>query len=451
MKKVFMSTFALSSLALSTFALASCGVSHEVEVKDSKGNTYIIVATEDSEAVTKAAVLLEQNAINQNKNYAVSIDANVDANVDFSMMGLKGTAVAKAKAYLGATIGTQKYKTYWKSVKMVDNNWNHRIESYSDNDIAEAEEFLKQNLGFLASFDANVEFSNFSVDEESAYFDNYSQEEIQSFKEKYTKLNNKSADAKGRAFLYDGEYYEEIDTFVPKELIQTEEDAKKSVYSKSKYTAPDISNKLRNIQTASYEQLIEKYTYGLTVLDFPVSSILKEMFIIPDDFLTSEDYQKAVDVVKALGIKISSVNDNNVTFTVDIALNKVLEVLKPSLGETQVNALLPSLGLDKINKDTTFLSLSVTYDAVKNTVTQVKLSSEALDSLGSIVSVVIKYASMMTDSSSIGMASMPFESLSGNFTFEANFKVDGDVSFNATPDANKTYVDMGLSDLPFLA
>ena len=54
MKKVFMSAFALSSLALSTFALASCGGSKEAEVKDLDGNSYKIAATEDSEAVSKA-------------------------------------------------------------------------------------------------------------------------------------------------------------------------------------------------------------------------------------------------------------------------------------------------------------------------------------------------------------------------------------------------------------
>ena len=89
MKKLFLRTGLFAGLAMSTIALASCGGSNEVELKDVDGNSYKISATEDSEAVTKAMVLVANNASKkETKQYAFSVDANAKANITLSAQGI---------------------------------------------------------------------------------------------------------------------------------------------------------------------------------------------------------------------------------------------------------------------------------------------------------------------------------------------------------------------------
>lgn len=444
MKKMFLRTGAFAGLAFSALALASCGGSSEVEVKDAQGNTVKISQTEDSEAVTKALVVVAQNGMTKTeKNYAFSIDAKVDANINVSLQGITGNIAANASAYLGATLGNKTYKAYTPTE-----------EGYAEADNTEAAAFLKQNLGVLASLDGSVKFSNVTVDEKYEGFANYSKEMLDAVKDSVSGYNNKTATAKARAFLYDGAFYVELDANAPKEMANAKEDLTLNYYGKAALPLDDmaamISTALSDYQTLSYDELIEKYSsmlenFGVSLPAMPMGS-----FSIPENFFTSEDYTKTVNAIKELGVKISAVENNNVTFSVDLTINKVLNAAKSYLGEEAVTAIVSTLGLDDVNKDTTFLSLSISYDVVKNVVTQVKASSQALDTIATLVNAVAKVISMMQGSMS-GTALIPEGALTGNFSFEANFKFDGDVSFTATPNNSYEYVDLDLGSLPFAA
>jgi hypothetical protein len=277
---------------------------------------------------------------------------------------------------------------------------------------------------------------------------------LDAVKESVSGYNNKTATAKARAFLYDGAFYVELDANAPKEMANAKEDLDLNYYGKMALPLDDmaamVSTALSDYQTLSYAEFIEKYSSMLEMFNISLPTMPMGSLSIPDDFFTGEDYTKVVNAVKALGVKISSVNNNNVTFSVDLTVNKLLEAAKSYLGEEAVTAMVSTLGLDNVNKDTTFLSLPISYDVVKNVVTQVKASSQAVDVIATLVNVVANVISMMQGSTG-GTALIPEGALTGNFSFEANFKVDGDVSFTAAPNSSYEYADLDLGELPFAA
>jgi hypothetical protein len=239
-------------------------------------------------------------------------------------------------------------------------------------------------------------------------------------------------------------------------MANAKEDLDLNYYGKMALPLDDmaamVSTALSDYQTLSYAEFIEKYSSMLEMFNISFPTIPMGSLSIPDEFFTREDYTKVVNAVKALGVKISSVNNNNVTFSVDLTVNKLLEAAKSYLGEEAVRrtAMVSTLGLDNVNKDTTFLSLPISYDVVKNVVTQVKASSQPVDVIATLVNVVANVISMMQGSTG-GTALIPEGALTGNFSFEANFKVDGDVSFTAAPNSSYEYADLDLGELPFAA
>ena len=439
MKKLFLRTGLFAGLAMSTIALASCGGSSEVEVKDVDGNSYKISATEDSEAVTKAMVLVANNASKkETKQYAFSVDANAKANITLSAQGITGNIAADAKAFLGLTIGKDDYKAY----EMGE-------EGYAEADITEATAAVKKGLGFLATAEGNVKFSKMSLDEKHEAFKDATAEEIKEQKDHVAKLDGKGANIKARAFLNDGTVYVEADGKAAKELSDTEEDSVLAYHAKGDLplddVSPLISTALHDFKTKSYKEFLEQYSaLASDYLPVQIPAEAAELEIT-SNFFESEEYQKIVKVVKELGVKISSINGTNVTFAVDITGNEVKAAVQ-SINAAAVLALPAELKTDK-----TILSASVTLDAVKGLVRQVKVSSEAVDVLGPVaVSVVQSVIQSMFSGNRLQMA-VPananlFDSISGSFSFEANFKYDGDVKVAATPNNSLTYEDLDFTD-----
>ena len=440
MKKLFLRTGLFAGLAMSTIALASCGGSNEVQLKDADGNTYKVAVTEDSDTVSKAMVLAAANATKgEQKQYAFSVDASVDAKITLEMEGIKGTITAGAKAFVGASIGKDAYKAY----EMGE-------EGYAEADFTEATAALKKGLGFLATADANVKFSDVAVNEKSEVWADAPAEALAETKTRVAGYNGKGATAKVRAFLNDGTFYAErcIGRFAAKELADTEKDAEYNYYGKTALPldemSPMLATALHDFQTKSYSEFLEAYLPMLSDMGLPVQ-LPEELptFEVNKAFFESDNYETITKVVKALGVKISAINGSNVTFAVDITGNEVKEAVK-AVSPAAVLMLPADLATDK-----TILSVSVTMNAVKGLVSQVKVSTEAVDVLASVVYQAVEMVisnmfgvKAMVNHLAVEKSATPWDSLSGTFKFEANFKYDADVKVAATPNSNLTYEEM---------
>lgn len=440
MKKLFLRTGLFAGLAMSTIALASCGGSNEVQLQDADGNTYKVAVTEDSDTVSKAMVLAAANATKgEEKQYAFSVDASVDAKITLEMEGIKGTVTAGAKAFVGASIGKDAYKAY----EMGE-------EGYAEADFTEATAALKKGLGFLATAEGNVKFSDLAVNEKAEVWTDASAEALAETKARVAGYNGKGANAKVRAFLNDGTFYAEVEAKAAKELTDTEEDSEYNYYGKAALPldemSPMMATALHDFQTKSYSEFLEAYLPMLSDMGLPVE-LPEELptFEVNKAFFESDDYETLTKIVKALGVKISAINGSNVTFAVDITGNEVKEAVKA------VNPALVLMLPADLSTDKTILSVSVTMNAVKGLVSQVKVSTEAVDVIASVAYQVAEMVisnmfgnqvKAMVNHLAVEKSETPWDSLSGTFKFEANFKYDADVKVAATPNSAYTYVEM---------
>lgn len=436
MKKVFFRTGALAGLAVSVLALASCG-SSEVDVKDLDGNSYKIAATEDSEAVSKAIVLAANSSAQETegKLYAVGVDAKVNGNVTVEANGVTGTIVANANASAGASIGTATYAAYTPN----------EDGSYASADVKAATDLLKQNLGALVTAHGDVQFKNFGVDTTNKAFADLTDEEIKAIQDSVKAVDGKAVSADVKAFLYnDGYAYGEVNAKIPEEIAQlisseTQTNIEKYIKSAIPYDdmAPVVSTALNAYQTKSLADFV---TYAKENIPGFEDFDLPEMPKFDATFYESDEYKTLVDVVEALGVKVSNVSNSNVTFEVEVTEPEVKEVAKKLAPEFSA-----AIGL-VFSGEKTLFKASVTVDVVHGRFVSVHVSTDALDKIYTLASVV----SSGLGSGIIGgfatapeIPTLPFEEVEGSLSFELNFKYDGDVNVSATPDSSKTYVEQG--------
>ena len=441
MKKIFFRAGALTGLAVSALVLASCG-SSEVEVKDLDGNSYKIAATEDSEAVSKAIVLAANSSTQETegKFYAIGLDAKVNGNVTVEANGMTGTVVANASASAGASIGKATYAAY----KANEDG------AYAEADVKAATDLLKKNLGALVTAHGDAEFKNFSVDVTNKAYANYTDEEKEAIKNKFKAVDGKKASADAKAFLYnDGYAYAEVKANLPEEIAQLSGEGTETKTNIEQYIktaipydsmAPVISTALNVYQTKTLADFV---TYAKENIPGFESINLPELPKFDAKFYESNEYKTLIEVVKALGVKVSNVSNGNVTFEV--------EVTEPEVKEA-INKISPAIATvigQLFSGDKTLFKASVTIDMAHGRFVSVNVSTDALDKIATVASYLVSsivsgiVSGITGNESAPSMPTLPFDKLEGTLSFELNFKYDGDVNVSATPDSSKTYVEQG--------
>ena len=434
MKKVFMSAFALSSLALSTFALASCGGSKEAEVKDLDGNSYKIAATEDSEAVSKALVLAANQvyAGGDEKIYAIGFDSTASCEISFSTEGIKGTIKGENKANGGATIGT---KTY------VDPT----LPESKDVDFAKE---LKENLSFLVSENLTAKFSDFSIDETYESFENSTEEELSKAKSMVSSLNGTAVDYSAKLYTNDGFIYAETDAVLPEAFTNTftQYASSLSAFKDKNVKMPysienpeEVAIVLHNYQTMTQASFMDEYM----PLILASANVSLPAIKFDDKFFESKEYQTLVNMVKTLGVKVSNVNNGDVTFEVNVTEKEVIEFAKTLENEDFVKI------AEYIFKgEKSLLDLSFTINVTNGRVVSLKVSLDTLDVIPTLVQavLVVSFGGAFNPNKTVdqlleSMEPLPF-TLSGKLSLEANFKYNKAVNATQSPASNKTYVEV---------
>jgi hypothetical protein len=402
MKKIILSCGAIATLALSSIALASCGGASEVEIKDLNGETYKISQTEDTEAVSKALVLASKNALSedQEKLYAIEADLALDGKINVSgFNGLNFNIELNANGKAGVSIGTHQYQGHSMQVEP------------SEEDMFRAEEELLNNLKFLAEGSASLKFTDISLDEKSSLYDGLSDEIMQKDREAVQKIKGKSLTANARVFMYEGYGYTEVDSATPKELLFSPtsgeylENLQNEFHMHEKadmhnmgYSSVVATSLLHDYQTMTLTELLEadgSYIPNyLKYLGIPFNmedaKSLLSMGNIDESFYESDSYKMIKAVVETIGISISKVENDNITFALDLnekeipALAKKLG-LKESLGISNLDSLLSVM----FNNDNSLLNLSFSMNAKTGRLTNVTLNLERVDRIITAVKLAV--------------------------------------------------------------
>lgn len=346
MKKIILSCGAIATLALGSIALASCGGASEVEIRDLNGESYKISQTEDTEAVSKALVLASKNALSeeQEKLYAIEADLALDGKINVSgWNGLNFNTELNANGKAGVSIGTHQYQGHSMQ------------EEPSEEDMLRAEEELLNNLKFLAEGSASLKFTDISLDEKSSLYDGLSDEIMQKDREAVQKIKGKSLTANARVFMYEGYGYTEVDAYLPEEMgysptsgdytpnFQNEFHMhEKADMHNMGYSGVVATSLLHDYQTMTLTELLEAdgayIPNYLKYLGIPFNmedaKSLLSMGNIDESFYEGDSYKTIKAVVETIGISISKVENDNITFALD-------------LNEKEIPALAKKLGLEE--------------------------------------------------------------------------------------------------------
>jgi hypothetical protein len=435
MKKAFMSVFAFSGLALSAFALASCGDAKEVEIKDLNGETYKISQTEDAQSVSKAMVLAVNQVVSSktDKIYAIGLDASINGDITASSYGITGSVKSNNTISAGVSIGTKTYRD-WTEEGVGDYDYNQE---------------LKDNLSFYLSASSNSHCTSMTIDKYDDSFKNFTEEELESANKVISALNGKDLTANYRMYSNGGYIYGEMDAEIPQDFanvftqVGNELEAINHTYVKAPYdfgdSAIQVFQVLNDYQTKSITEFYD--TYGTLITGSMGVSFPSLKF--DENYFESKDYQTLVDMVSAIGVKVSNVSNGNVTFEVNVTEKEVVDFVK-KLDDS--DALLIAKAI--FSGEKSLLDASITINVENGRLISFKLSSGALDIVPQMINVLVNViiGGAFNKDKSVeeilaNMSPIPFE-LSGSISFEVNFKYNGDVKVAENPKSDKTYQDV---------
>lgn len=428
MKKSILSLGLLCGAAISVFTLASC--SGPTTVKDLEGNDYTVEATDDSEKVAKSMVLAAKAVSeSETKHYAAGFDAKLEANAKVPFQGVDVDVNAKTNVSVKGTIGTA---AYTQALEIT----NGKMAKATDEQNAKASKELAANLRFeaTANLDATIKATTESVED--------------SVKSMAESLNGTAANINLAAYsavatdekpftLYiegSGKASTSIwnlaSMFAADYVEATETDDKKEVNLSAayKYEMPTIYNAAEGTTVLSYYQnhtikeLIQTFKTAATQA---LTGETKELF--DKDFFDSAEYKLFKEYIDKLGVKITEAKGGSVTFEVN-GTGEALTAVAVYAASKETDPTKAAAKIAEANsayeKDKKYFTLSVTLDIARGFVSNAKLD---LSDLGAIANLSNQALAKGT---------------TGSIKLEINAYVDGDVKFEKTPDANKTYADL---------
>ena len=429
MKKSIFSLGLLCGAAVSVFALASC--SGPTTVKDLEGNDYTVEATDDSEKVAKSMVLAAK-AISESetKHYAAGFDAKLEANAKVPYQGVDVDVNAKTSVSVKGTIGTA---AYTQALEIT----NGKMAKATDEQNAKANKELAANLRFeaTASLDATIKATTES--EEDAV------------KSMADSLNNTAANINLAAYsaaatdetpftLYiegSGKASTSIwnlaSMFAADYVEATETEDKKEVNLSAAYkyevptfyNAAEATTELSYYQNHTIKELIQ--TFSKPSLQEALTGETKELF--DKDFFDSAEYKSFKEYIDKLGVKITEAKGGSVTFEVN-GTGEALTAVAVFAASKETDPTKAAAKIAEANKayekDKKYFTLTFTLDVARGFVSNAKLD---LSDLGAIANLANQAMVKGT---------------TGSIKLEINAYVDGDVKFEKTPDANKTYANL---------
>jgi len=425
MKKSILSLGLLCGAAISVFTLASC--SGPTTVKDLEGNDYTVEATDDSEKVAKSMVLAAKAVSeSETKHYAAGFDAKLEANAKVPFQGVDVDVNAKTSVSVKGTIGTA---AYTQALEIT----NGKMAKATDEQNAKASKELAANLRFeaTANLDATIKATTESEED--------------SVKSMAESLNGTAANINLAAYsavatdekpftLYiegSGKASTSIwnlaSMFAADYVEATETDDKKEVNLSAayKYEMPTIYNAAEGTTVLSYYQ---NHTIKELIQTFTRTSLTgetKELF--DKDFFDSAEYKLFKEYIDKLGVKITEAKGGSVTFEVN-GTGEALTAVAVYAASKETDPTKAAAKIAEANsayeKDKKYFTLSFTLDIARGFVSNAKLD---LSDLGAIANLSNQALAKGT---------------TGSIKLEINAYVDGDVKFEKTPDANKTYADL---------
>ena len=425
MKKSILSLGLLCGAAISVFTLASC--SGPTTVKDLEGNDYTVEATDDSEKVAKSMVLAAKAVSeSETKHYAAGFDAKLEANAKVPFQGVDVDVNAKTSVSVKGTIGTA---AYTQALEIT----NGKMAKATDEQNAKASKELAANLRFeaTANLDATIKATTESEED--------------SVKSMAESLNGTAANINLAAYsavatdekpftLYiegSGKASTSIwnlaSMFAADYVEATETDDKKEVNLSAayKYEMPTIYNAAEGTTVLSYYQ---NHTIKELIQTFTRTSLTgetKELF--DKDFFDSAEYKLFKEYIDKLGVKITEAKGGSVTFEVN-GTGEALTAVAVYAASKEKDPTKAAAKIAEANsayeKDKKYFTLSFTLDIARGFVSNAKLD---LSDLGAIANLSNQALAKGT---------------TGSIKLEINAYVDGDVKFEKTPDANKTYADL---------
>lgn len=455
-------------------------VETEHEMTGIDGKTFKVSKTKDSALVTKALIAsaLQEAAVKENKFYAVGADAafTYDLNFNYNSGAFEADVKGGATAAANFTIGKDAYVNYMPkqetpvtpepapAVQSVRNLLFGEAETttttgeaeLSDEEKAQIAAYkqIKENLAASITTSANAKISNVKAYPSKLTNEKLSEAQIKSLTELFASLNDKEYSATASAFLYQSDLYAQYDYTYPEEVMAilpyfTSNKKKAKVVNSAplvkeaeatttttttettteervtkgniKSTLPladmatTISTYLSLYQTESVYDLL-KIAAPMVIKDKETLDKIPEKF--DAEFFTEDVLAMVQNVVKALGVEITSVEDGVVKFEIAIDGEKIADVL------SAINAPVNSTIVGFASTLAEVLKISVTFDMNASRLVQVKVSSEKA---GSLVMLALTAFHM----------NLPLI-VKGGFALEVNFAYDDDVKVDAPDTSDKT-------------
>ena len=480
MKKRFLRFGIFTGALVSAFALASCnGDSPEPEtppeekttakVKDLSGNDYEIEETTDSNKALMSLFLAANTVKDTNKHYALGTTLRVDANVSGTMPGATVSLDAAVSTSVKASIGKNSYTSIYDFSRPLEGQTPTEtqlataLDEFSKNfkseatlsakvktkvtttetqsltteeqgqgqqsgDTQEAPNMMEMLMTMLADADIDVEASLFTKAPATT------SEKLRVYGEVSAKLPVVFDDFGGMA-----------QQFLPTMTKTAATDGKTSNYGYNFYMEdlmdPEIAAMLTSI-FATYQNAstnigaIDKLgksgilgsgsTLVSTVLTGGVETVFNE------NFFTSNTYTQVQNVAKELGLKVSSINNGKVTFTLDCT-GKALNTIQDMSNQATTNNNLTALATKMFDDDKTYSKLELAIDVQNGIISKYKVTIPEIADIFNVVKGTTRNQNIKAIT------------LAGTYSMEVACDVDDSVSFTKTPSASKTYA---LLDIP---
>ena len=442
MKKNLLKASAFLGLAISAVVLASCGESAEastevvnptttetlpttteemsktVEITDLDGKVFTVSETKDANVVAKALLLSALNGVKSEKNpYAIAFDAALLGSITAKRSAITGTIDANVKASVAASIVDKPYTGFDVTKELTEEEINKAILEVN-------------NIAAVASLKGEVLFSDFVIDEKDPIFTE-DPTLLEKAKKQALALAKDKVDADIRVFIKENTAYGEFFAHIPDVISSKDEsDIMYTPKTEGIFTdiAPMVTTALSDYQNSS---LINFYNKYVEMMEFDENAKVKlepiDLSMVNAEFFESEEYQRIVSLVEALGIEICEIKDGVATVSLDITGAKVKNFLK-LIGQdsiaTVVNPLLPN--------DESLVKIALTVDLAKARLNHFEISIDEIETIGS-VALVVAALYMPKD------AVLPVDSVKGSISLTIDVKYDADVNAVAEPKEGIEY------------